>query len=103
MDPKKPDTISGAAQAVVEHNVATLEAGVDTAMQHTKEAIRQLGDKAEEAVDHAFNHLEQQRPKIEQYIAAHPWLILGGLVVAGYLISGIQRVKGEPYLRRGEV
>lgn len=72
-------------------NVEAIEAGVDTAMDQTKEAVPQLGNQVQEAVDHTVNRLEwsweKQRPKIEAYMATHPWVVLGGLVLAGYLIG----------------
>src|SRR5688572_16572427 len=93
------DKIVQSAQTVVSDNLNTIEAGVDTAldtaMGSTKEAVYELRSTPQQVTDQAFNRLteswENKRPRIEAYMTSHPWLVLGGLFVLGYLFSGSQR------------
>ena len=108
MEPKKAESISGVAHAVVDRNREIMEEGVDAAMQHTKEAIREVSHKAQDTIDQTVDRTvkrlewswEQQLQRIEEYLHAHPWIVLGGLMLAGYFIERMQRPKGMRQLRR---
>jgi ElaB/YqjD/DUF883 family membrane-anchored ribosome-binding protein len=94
-DPRKEDQdIVGAAQGVVAQNLSMVEAGVDTAIQ---EAVHEVRSEAQQVVDRTLNRvkgtLEQQRPKIEEYMASHPWIVMGTLLLIGYLFAGTQRTR----------
>lgn len=92
METRKDEDIVGTAQGLVAHNLEAVEAGVDTAIEGVVHGVR---SEAEEAVEFALNRVkgtwEHQRPKIEEYMASHPWIVLGSLLVIGYLLSGAQR------------
>lgn len=91
-DARTEDNVVGSAQDVVTQKLAAVEANVDTAIQ---DVVHEMRSEAQDVVDQALNRLqatwERQRPKIEGYVAAHPWIVLGGLVLAGYLFAGRQR------------
>ena len=84
----------GAAQDVVTQNLDSVEARVDTVI---KDAIHEVRSEAEEVVDNTLNRFkgtwEQQRPKIEDFMASHPWMVLGGLLLLGYFFAGTQRAR----------
>jgi hypothetical protein len=86
--------IVGAAQGVVTHNLDSMESKVDTAI---KDAVHEVRSEAEQVVDHTLNRFkgtwEQQRPKIEEFMALHPWMVLGGLVLLGYFFAGSRRTR----------
>jgi hypothetical protein len=93
-DARKEEDIVGAAQGLVTQNLEAVEVGVDTAIE---DVVHEVRHEAQEAVDYALNRVkgtwEQQRPKIEEYMASHPWIVLGGLLLIGYLFSGAQRYR----------
>lgn len=90
------DKLAGAAKTVADEGMNTVETAVNTAIDSTKDAVHELRNDAMEAVNQTVDQtvgsvketLEQQRPRFEQYIAAHPWIMLGGLVILWYLLSG---------------
>ncbi len=90
--PKMEGNIVGAAQGVVTQNLDSVEAKVDTAI---RDAVHEVRSEAEEVVDQTLNRFkgtwEQQRPKIEEFMASHPWMVLGGLLLLGYFFAGTKR------------
>jgi hypothetical protein len=86
--------IAGAAQDVLTQNLNSVEAKVDTVL---KDAIHEVRSEAEDVVDQTLNRFkgtwEQQRPKIEDFMASHPWMVLGGLLLLGYFFAGTQRAR----------
>ncbi len=86
------DKIVGTAQQMVNEELDTVEGGVDNAIDSTKDAVHELRNEAEDIIDRAFGRFKElwddQQPKVEKYIASHPWLVLGGFLLVGYLIAG---------------
>ena len=70
----------------------TVEDGMDNAIDSTKDAVHELRNEAEDIVDRAFGHFtelwQDQQAKVEKFMASHPWLLLGGFLLVGYLIAG---------------
>lgn len=95
------DKLAGAAKTVADEGLNTVEAAVNSAINSTKDAVHELRSDAVEAVNQTVDQtvgsvketLEQQRPRFEQYIAAHPWIMLGGLLILGYLLTGKRSFK----------
>lgn len=93
---KNSAKLAGAAKTVADEGLNTVEAAVSTAIDSTKEAVHELRNDAMEAVnrtvgqtvDRVKETFDQQRPRVEQYIASHPWIMLGGLLVLAYLFTG---------------
>lgn len=93
---KNSDKLAGAAKTVANESLNTVEATMDSAIDSTKEAVHELRNEAMEAVNKTVDRtvgrvnetFEQQRPRVEQYIASHPWIMLGGLLVLAYLFTG---------------
>jgi ElaB/YqjD/DUF883 family membrane-anchored ribosome-binding protein len=69
-----------------------VESGVDSAIESTKQVVRELRGKAQEVadawVDRQNQSWEEQRPRIERYMDAHPWIVLEGAAVVGLFIFG---------------
>jgi ElaB/YqjD/DUF883 family membrane-anchored ribosome-binding protein len=94
------ETIGESAQQVVDQELDAVEGGVDNAIDSTKDAVHELRNEAEDIIDRAFGRFKElwqdQQPKVEKYIASHPWLALGAFLLVGYLIAGRQRNRA-PY------
>ena len=86
------DKIVGTAQQLVNEELDTVGGGVDNAIDSTKDAVHELRNEAEDIIDRAFGRFKElwdsQQPKVEKFIASHPWLVLGGFLLVGYLIAG---------------
>lgn len=88
------DQFGSSVHAAVGQQLDTLETKVDTALENTVHEVRQQTQKVG---DHVLNRWKQywgeQSPKIEAYIASHPWQVLGGLVILGWLFSSTKRTR----------
>jgi CHASE3 domain sensor protein len=86
-----------AAHGVVDHNLEAVESGVDTAIDGAKGIVHEfrgkVQDLADELLDRVNQSWEEQRPRVEAYMNAHPWVVFGGLILLAYLVSGNQRPK----------
>jgi hypothetical protein len=85
---ERENRIAGSAHAVVGKTLDTLESELDTATEST---IHQLRNQTQEMADQALNRLtlyvEQRISKIEAYMASHPWVVLGSLLILSYVFS----------------
>lgn len=85
----------GDAHGVVNRNLDVVESGVDTAIDSTKQVVHELRGKAQEVADGWLDRVnrswEEQRPRVERYMDAHPWIVLGGLLLLAYLFSASDR------------
>ena len=95
------DKIVGTAQQLVNGELDTVEGGVDNAIDSTKDAVHELRNEADDIIDRAFGRFKElwqdQQPKVEKYIASHPWLVLGGFLLVGYLIAGARERSSRTY------
>jgi hypothetical protein len=86
---------TGSARGVVSENLSAVESGVDTAIDGAKDVVHEFRGKAQELADTLLDRVnrswQQQRPRIEAYMNAHPWIVFGGLILLAYLFSGNQR------------
>ena len=86
---------TGSARGAVSHNLDAVESGVDTAIDGAKEVVHEFRGKAQELADTMLDRVnrswQQQLPRIEAYMDAHPWVVFGGLVLLAYVFSGHQR------------
>jgi hypothetical protein len=89
------EKIAASAQQLVDQELDAVEGGVDNAIASTKDAVGELRNEAEDIIDRAFGRFkelwEAQQPQVEKYIASHPWLVLGGFLLVGYLIAGARQ------------
>ena len=89
----------GQARAVVRQNLDVVESGVDTAIDGAKQVVHELRGKAQEVTDAMLDRVnrswQDQRPRIEAYMDAHPWVVFAGLVLLAYVFSGNQRRQQE--------
>ena len=88
------DKIGESAQQVVDQELDAVKGGMDNAIDSTKDVVHELRNEAENIIDRAFGRFkelwENQQPKVEDFVASHPWLVLGGFLLVGYLIAGRQ-------------
>jgi hypothetical protein len=86
---------AGSARGAVSHNLDALESGVDTAIDGAKDVVHEFRGKAQEFADAMLERVnrswQQQLPRIEAYMDAHPWVVFGGLVLLAYVFSEQQR------------
>jgi hypothetical protein len=86
---------AGSAHGVVSHNLDAVESGVDNAIDGAKEVVHEFRGKAQGLADSVLDRVnmswQQQRPRIESYMNAHPWVVFGGLILLAYLFSSNQR------------
>src|SRR5689334_5512058 len=95
------EKVAEAAKTVADESLNTVETAVNTAIDSTKGAVHELRSDAVEAVNQTVGRtigrvkdsLDQRRPQFEQYIASHPWIVLGGLLIVGYLLTGKRSFK----------
>jgi ElaB/YqjD/DUF883 family membrane-anchored ribosome-binding protein len=93
------DKLADAAKDVADDGIHTVKGTMDTAINRTQDIVEELRDHTMEAVnqtvgrtiDRVRESLDEQRPRFEQYIASHPWIMLGGVLVLWYLLSGNRR------------
>lgn len=93
------DKIGGISTNVMSRNFDTVRTEVDTAIDSSQDFAHEMRSNAEKVLNHTMSRLldrlmdswEQQRPRVEGYMASHPWMVLGGLLLLGYLFSGSQR------------
>jgi ElaB/YqjD/DUF883 family membrane-anchored ribosome-binding protein len=86
------DKLAEASKTVSNETLNTVEAAVSSAIDSTKDVVHELRNDAMEAVNQTVDQtvgsvketVEQQRPRFEQYIEEHPWIMLGGLVIGWY-------------------
>ena len=86
------DQYGSSVHGVVDQQLDTLETNVDTALENTVHELRHQTQKVGDQILNRWKqYWDEQSPKIEAYIASHPWQVLGGLVILGYLFSSTQR------------
>ena len=91
---KTGDDIVGSAQAAVGQKLDTLESEADNAIESVVHELRNETEKtAKQVLTRWIHYCEKQIPKIEAYIASHPWQVLGSLAILGYLFSGSKRTR----------
>jgi hypothetical protein len=91
----RSEPAAGGARGVVTHNLDAVESGVETAIDGAKDVVHEFRGRAQELADAMLDRVnrswQQQLPRIEAYMDAHPWVVFGGLVLLAYLFSGHQR------------
>lgn len=99
-DARTSEKVADSAKAVADDGLHTMKEAVNTAMESTQGIVQELQSDAVEAVnqtvgrtiDRVRESLDRQRPRVEHYISAHPWIVLGSLLLFWYLLPG----KREP-------
>lgn len=83
------------ARGVVNQNLDAVESGVDTAIDGAKDVVHEFRGKAQDLADSMLDRVnrswQQQRPRVEAYMNAHPWVVFGGLILLAYIFSANQR------------
>jgi hypothetical protein len=93
---KLAEKLEGASNTVLGEGLHTVAAAVNTAIDSTKEAVHEMRNDAMEAVNQTVSrgvgnvkeYWDEQQPRFERYITMHPWLMLGCVLVLGYLFTG---------------
>ena len=80
-----------AAQDLVSQNLDKVEARIDSTVDNAKNAVHELRSEAQEAVDRTLIRFtefwERVQKEVEAQMAQRPWVVLGSLLVVGYLLS----------------
>ena len=80
-----------AAQDLVNQNLDKVEAQIDSTVDTAKNVVHELRSEAQEAADRTLIRFEgfwnQIQEKAEAQMAQRPWLVLGTLLVVGYLLT----------------
>ena len=80
-----------AAQDLVSQNLDKVEAQIDSTVDNAKNAVHELRSEAEEAVDRTLIRFTEfwarVQKEVEAQMAQRPWVVLGSLLVVGYLLS----------------
>ena len=86
------DEIGQKAQQIVQDELDSVEERVDKAIERTKDSVHELRNNAEDVIDQAFTRgksvWQQQQEKVERFVSSHPWLVLGGVLLVGYILAG---------------
>ena len=93
---KTEDEIGGSAQSAIGQTLDLIESEVGDAIDSAKHYLRNETQKIPNQVlirlmDYYEKQIPKQMLKVEAYISSHPWQMLGGLVILGYLLSGSPR------------
>lgn len=80
---------------VVSEGLQTVEAAMNTAID-IKEVVHEMQNDAMEVVNQAVSrgvgnvkeYWDEQQPRFERYITAHPWMTLGIFLILGHLFAG---------------
>ena len=79
------------AQDLVNQNLDKVEAGIDTTVDTAKNAVHELRNEAQEVADRTLIRFkgfwERMQEKAEAQMAERPWVVLGTLLVVGYLMT----------------
>lgn len=85
---QRENRIAGSVHAVVGETLDTLESELDTATESTVHELRSQTQKiADLALNRLAQYVDEKIPKLEAYMASHPWVVLGGLLLVGYSLS----------------
>ena len=80
-----------AAQDLVSQNLDKVEARIDSTVDNARNAVHELRSEAQEAVDRTLIRFtefwERVQKEVEAQMAQRPWVVLGSLLVVGYLLS----------------
>ena len=83
------------AQGLVSQNLDKVEAQIDSTVDRAKDAVHELRSEAQEIADRTLTRFNgfwgQMQEKADAQMAQHPWIVLGGLLVVGYLLSRSQQ------------
>jgi hypothetical protein len=82
-------------QGLVTENLDTVEAKIDSTVDSAKDAVHELRSEAQEVAERTLTRFkgfwEQMQEKADAQMTLHPWIVLGSLLVVGYLLSRSQQ------------
>jgi hypothetical protein len=88
-----------AVQGLVSQNLDNVEAQIDSTVEGAKQAVHELRSEAQEAADRTLTRFkgfwEGTQEKLDAQMASHPWIVLGSLLVMGYLLTRPQRSRRD--------
>ena len=87
-------------------NLDAIESGIDAAIDGVKQVVHDFREQAQEVMvailDRMYQSWKEQRPRIDAYMDAHPWVVFGGVVFLAYLFrESTKRSAGVPSLKAG--
>ena len=94
-------------RAVVRQNLDAIESGIDAVIDGVKQVVHDFREQAQEVMDAILDRMYQswkeQRPRIDAYMAAHPWVVFGGMVLLAYVFSGNRRMNDTVHYQRERI
>ena len=83
--------VTEAVQGLVSDNLNRVEAQVDSTVESAKEVVHELRSEAETVTDQTLRRFQgvwgQMQEKLNTQMEQHPWLILGSLLLLGFVLS----------------
>ncbi|HKN88582.1 MAG TPA: hypothetical protein VJV04_17085 [Nitrospiraceae bacterium] len=80
-----------AAQDLVSQNLDKVEAQIDSTVDNAKNVVHELRSEAQEVADRTLIRFKgfwgRMQEKAEAQMAERPWVVLGTLLVVGYLLT----------------
>lgn len=88
-----------AVQGLVSENLDRVEAQIDSTVDRAKETVHELRSEAQEVVDRTLTRFkgfwERMEEQLDTQMTLHPWIVLGSLLVVGYLLSRSQQLRRD--------
>jgi ElaB/YqjD/DUF883 family membrane-anchored ribosome-binding protein len=99
VEPQEPKVVE-AVQGLVSENLDRVEAHLDSTVDSAKETVHELRTEAHEVADKTLTRFKaswgRMQDKLDAQMNAHPWLLMGSLLVVAYFMSRSQRSRRSP-------
>lgn len=80
---------------LIDQSLNKVEAQVDSTVESAKVTLHEMRSEAQKVADRTLDRFsgfwQRTQQKLDAQMALHPWVVLGGLLVVGYLLHRSQR------------
>jgi hypothetical protein len=94
----KEEMIEGVRE-IIDQNLNKVETEIDSTVESAKGSVHAIRTEAEMAAERALNRLrgswDRTQQKLEAQMAQHPWMVLGGVLLVGFLLSRSQQPRAQ--------
>jgi ElaB/YqjD/DUF883 family membrane-anchored ribosome-binding protein len=84
-----------AVDRLIDQSLNKVEAQIDSTVDSAKEAVHEMRSEAQKAADRTLDRFsgfwQRTQQKLDTQMELHPWVVLGALLVVGYLLHRSQR------------
>jgi uncharacterized protein YjbJ (UPF0337 family) len=77
-----------AVDRLIDQSLNKVEAQIDSTVDSAKEAVQKAADRT---LDRFSGFWQRTQQKLDAQMELHPWVVLGALLVMGYLLHRSQR------------